>query len=176
MTRDEFKTAAFLLEECWPSEFTENTEAAYFAMLNDFEIADLLRGLRALRGSRFRPSVGELVSVLSPAKADQPTFDEMYESLLGLRGILHSPRFDEKATGLHPLVLAFVQQQGLGRLRATHFEDPDDGHWRRKELLAAWERHVEVCEGRDLAALTSGSNGGGLHRLSSKALTERGAA
>lgn len=141
-------------------------------------VEDAMFGLRA-SASAFVPSVGEVRTLARKVTdAAQPTFDEMYEALLGKRGILHSPKFEEKAERLHPLVLAFVRQQGVSRLRSTHFEDPDDGHWRRRELRDSWERHVEACEGRDLAALTTGRGAGGLRRIDGPALsiTERGAA
>jgi hypothetical protein len=35
-------------------------------------------------------------------------------------------------------------------------DGPGHGHWARKELREAWDRHVDASDGRELAVLASG--------------------
>ncbi len=83
MTREEFSAAAFILDGSWPGEFTKNDEAAYWHMLSDFDAADVLRALKAMRSAKFRPSPGEIANALS-GKAGTPTFDDMLAIVFGV--------------------------------------------------------------------------------------------
>lgn len=160
MTRDEFRSAAFLLGGGWPGQFTANDEDAYYFLLSDFDVADVMRALKALRHAKFRPSASEIANVLSPEKAAAPTFDEMFALLFSPRGALAARGVDgtrERLAGLPPLVSAFAERQGIQRLKELPVHDEDDGHWRRKELRVAWDGHVEAMEGREVAALASGA-------------------
>jgi hypothetical protein len=65
-----------------------------------------------------------------------------------------------RAADVHPLLAAFVQTQGLDRLRRLDLDDPDWGQARRKQLADEWEEFVDVNETRDVAALTAGRRGG----------------
>lgn len=183
MTRDEFSGAAAILDGGWPGEFTEADENAYYFLLSDFEIDDVMRALRALRGSKFRPAASEIVAALSPQLAAVPTFDEMFALLFGASGVLHARApagvYEDGAArmlaqeqavrvrlaGVHPMVASFVDRQGLQRLRLLEVFDADQGHWRRKELREAWAEHVEAMEGREIAALSAGRGRGDLGRL-----------
>lgn len=195
MTRDEFRSAAFLLGGGWPGEFTANDEDAYYFLLSDFEIAQIMQALKALRGSKFRPSASEIANVLTIERSDTPTFDEMVELVFGRRGVLNAqppPRglwvgdsrrvamdacAAERLAELHPLIGSFVHQWTLGRLRRLDLESD----WHRKELREGWATHCEAMKGRDLAAVAAGRTSGGLRRLNTGPVaalpttTERGA-
>lgn len=62
MTRSEFAQVAVVLDQCWPGDFDETAEAAYFALLQDLKVEVVERALVRLRSSRFRPSVAEIVN------------------------------------------------------------------------------------------------------------------
>lgn len=62
MTREEFAQAAVVLDACWPGDFDETAEAAYFVMLGDLQLERVEGALRKLRNQRFRPSVAEIVN------------------------------------------------------------------------------------------------------------------
>jgi hypothetical protein len=174
MTRDEFRTAAFLLGGGWPGQFTANDEDAYYFLLSDFDVADVMRALKALRHAKFRPSASEIANVLTPEKSAVPTFDEMFTLLFSPRGALAASGVDgtrARLAGLHPLVSSFAERQGVQRLKELPVHDADDGHWRRKELLVAWDGHVEAMEGREVAMVASG--GSDLRRLDPMAVVSR---
>lgn len=132
-------------------------------------------------GSDFPPSASNLGA---GARRDPsvPTFDELVSLVYGRAGILKARlpyigpirdpervRHDTaiaRAREMHPLVYAFVAApRRLEWLRLLEIDDPDDGHFRRKELADAWARHLEASEGRDLAALASRRGPGELRRL-----------
>jgi hypothetical protein len=212
MTREEFSAAAFILGGSWPGEFSANDEASYWHMLSEFEAADVMRALKAMRSRRFRPTPGELADALS-AKAGIPSFDEMIRLVFGPGGVLaaraprrgvspaevlaaweagapdpgetvgpligqsHAEAIDaaqlERAATLHPLVASFVARQGLQRLRGYNVSDsaaggPDGKRtdtWDRKELREAWAEHLDVQDGREVAALAAGTGAHGLRAL-----------
>jgi hypothetical protein len=169
MTRDEFAAGpSFVLDGGWPGDFTTNDEDAYYYLLNDHTAPDIMRALKALRHQKYRPSASEIANVLAPAQAATPTFDEMFALLFSPRGALAAPgeqgTRDRLAT-MHPLVAAFAERQGIQRLKELPVHDPDDGHWRRKELRDAWTAHVDAFDGRELVTLATGQPRGGLHRL-----------
>lgn len=62
MTRDEFAQAAVVLDQCWPGNFEETAEAAYFVMLSDLDLKVVENALIKLRPQKFRPSVSEIVN------------------------------------------------------------------------------------------------------------------
>jgi hypothetical protein len=169
MTRDEFAGAAAILDGGWPGPFTPADEHAYFFRLDDLAIVDVMRALKALRRSKFRPTPSEILEALSPEIAAIPTFDEMFTLLFSTRGALAAKGLDgtrRRLEGMHPLVVSFAERQGIQRLKEMPVHDQDDGHWRRKELKDAWAAHLEAMEGRDVAALASGRRGAGeLDRL-----------
>jgi hypothetical protein len=56
-------------------------------------------------------------------------------------------------------VRAFVERQGIDRLRGLQLADPDWGEKRRADLERAYNEHVEAFDGREVAALASGGRG-----------------
>lgn len=169
MTRDEFAAGpSFVLDGGWPGDFTTNDEDAYYYLLNDHTATDIMRALKALRHQKFRPSASEISNVLTPTKAATPTFDEMFTLLFSQRGALaardeQSTR--ERLTKMHPLVESFAERQGIQRLKELPIHDPDNGHWRLKELRHAWAAHLDAFEGRELVAIATGTNRDGLRQL-----------
>ena len=152
----------------WPSQRWDREQAiAYVAELERDGLTpeDAMRGIRVSE-SAFVPSVGELRRLSRVLESSAvPTFEEAYAALWGVQGILHSPRYEEKARALHPLIALFVERMGRAYLMTLAVTDEDTGHWRRKDLLEAWGRHVEACEGRELAVLVAGRGAGRLDRL-----------
>jgi hypothetical protein len=169
MTRDEFASGpAFILDGGWPGDFTTNDEHAYYFLLNDYTATQVTNALKALRTRKFRPSASEIANVLTPTAAAAPTFDEMFTLLFSPRGALAAPGEQgtrQRLTSVHPLVAAFAERQGIQRLKELPVHDPDDGHWRRKELRDAWTAHVDAHADREIAALAAGTGREGLHRL-----------
>lgn len=135
-----------------------------------------------LKAQVFRPVPGEIVAQ-ARHDASVPTFDEAFALIFGRGGALKArrpagvyadasamARADDAAVwarleGRHPLVVAFVQRQGLDRLRQMPVDDPDEGMWRRKELREGWELHVDAFDGREVTAIVAGSGREGLRRL-----------
>ena len=62
MTRSEFAQAAVVLDQCWPGDFDETAEAAYYALLRDLSSEQVEGALIRLRTAKFRPSVSEIVN------------------------------------------------------------------------------------------------------------------
>jgi hypothetical protein len=160
-----------LLDKGWPGELDEQDAPAYRVLLGDVDPERIVAGLRRLlhHGARFRPSAAEL---LAAGRRDpgRPTFPEALRLIFGVRGVLRARpeqrRYDtpgerhrlyrdaalQRASLMHPLIGAFVQTQGLDRLRELQLEDPDYGPLRRKELEAEWNAMLERFDERQVAA------------------------
>ena len=177
ITPDEWASLCLLIEEGWPGEFGDAAEKAWRVLLDDYDADRVLRAVKALvaRGGKFRPSVAEVVAEIRHDPS-RPTFEEAYRLIYGRGGVLRArlpyagPIVDADArrgeamrarmSEIHPLVAAFVDRFGLGRLRALAVDDPDYGELRRKELREAWDRHVEAVDGREIAQFASGRRDG----------------
>lgn len=173
-----------LLDNGWPGDLTPGQVKAYQTLLDGTDPEVVVAGLRRLlhRGQRFRPSAAELLGAANHDPS-RPTFDEAYRLIFGARGILaarptvrnytdigdraaaYRTAARERAASMHPLVGAFVERQGLDRLRGLDLTNPQWGAKRRDDLKTAWEEHVEAFEGREVAALASGEGREGLRRL-----------
>lgn len=179
----EWDTFTGLLEDGWPGEFDDRRADAYRVLLDGIEPGEAVRALRVLlRTSKFRPSTAEIVQA-AEQDPSKPTFDEAYQLIFGPRGVLRARPavarwgsegerrrlFNEaamdRAASMHPLIGSFCERQGLDRLRGMPVDDPDQGHWRRRELQQAWQEHVEASAGREVAVLAAGASGKGLRRL-----------
>lgn len=183
-TDQQWDTFAGLLEDGWPGEFDDRRGDAYRLLLDAIEPADAVRGLQVLlRTSRFRPSAAEIVQAVEHDPS-RPTFDEAYRLIFGPRGILaarpavtrwadeaerrrlYNRAARDRAAELHPLVGAFVDRQGIDRLRELPVDDPDYGELRRKDLRQQWDEHVQAFAGREIHALAAGDDRQhGLRRL-----------
>ena len=64
MTRSEFAQVAVVLDQCWPGDFDETAEAAYYALLRDLPVGTVENALLRLRSAKFRPSVSEIVGAV----------------------------------------------------------------------------------------------------------------
>lgn len=84
---------------------------------------------------------------------------------LGERAALDDEAARERAAGLHPLIGAFVQSQGLRRLRRLDLEDAEFGEVRRRALAHEWEAFCECTDRREIAAVLRRRVGGGLRSL-----------
>lgn len=184
----EWREVGTALLGTWPSQVAgwgREAIAAYVAELRARGLtAD--HALVAIRSSEstFVPSAGELRHA---ARRDpsQPTFAEAFQLIFGPRGALRASvsrggtqiydresdrqraeheAIVDRAAQFHPLIGAFIVRQGIRRLRMLPVDDPDWGEKHRRDLQAAWERHVEAFDGREVAALASGRPDD-LHRL-----------
>jgi hypothetical protein len=169
MTRDEFNAVADVLS-VWPGEFTDRDATGYHFMLGDFPLEAVLAALKALglRGQKYRPAAPEIIAVLTPERAGQPTFGEMFELLFGNRGALTARGVEgtrARLADMHPLVAAFAERSGIQRLKELPVHDPDDGHWRKQELEQAWTDHVQACELRGTVALAARSGSDALTQM-----------
>lgn len=157
MTIDEWGTLALLIEEWWPGEFTDAKEQAWRIGLADYDSEQVFAALKVLlaRGGKFRELPEIVAQILSDPS--RPTFEEAFALIYEPRGILWG-RSDTRAkefalAQVHPLVASFAIRYGISRLRMLEVDHDEFGALKRKELRDAWDRHVEACEGRDVAAL-----------------------
>lgn len=170
-TNEDWSAFCVLLDDAWPGQFSESAFHSWRALLDGISSELAVEALRRLLygGQRFRPSVAELLAACR-ADASRPTFDEalglIYRTLsTSCRGVFadHSEMLRaehrairQRASELHPLVASFIECQGIERLRSLPLDHPTWGEKHRKGLQEAWERHVEVGERREVAALASG--------------------
>lgn len=154
-----------LLEGWWPGEFAEESADAWRLALDDTDPQAAITGLKALlhQGRKFRPSASELLAELR-SDPSQPTWDEAYHLIYGRKGILAAwsdkERQAQRLAAAHPLVRSFVERQTIERLMSIPVEEPDWGAKHRKDLEGKWNAHVEAMDGREIAALASGSRDG----------------
>jgi len=155
-TDDQWDAFAALLQAGWPGDFNEAERKAARVLLDDVEPAQVIVALKRLlhSGRKFypRPAVSDLLAELR-SEPERPTFDEAYPTIYrsAAKGLI--------PTGLHPLIAAFIEHQGLERLGQLPLDDPDWGEKHRRDLRAAWIEHVESWNGRQVAAIASGATG-----------------
>lgn len=79
MTRTEWAALAAILAGGWAGPFSTDAELAYFALLSDYDRAEVEAALKALarRGGSFRPSVAEIAGSITEQSAP-PSFDEAW--------------------------------------------------------------------------------------------------
>jgi hypothetical protein len=182
-TEAQWATLFDLLDNGWPGELEPKQADAYRVLLDRSDPARVWEAVNALAHAgdhhRFRPTP---VEILGAVRRDpgRPTFEEAFQSIFGPRGVLrarpmvrryldeaerkrmHDEAALTRAATLHPLIGGFVARQGLDRLRHMPVDapgttdGPGEGHWARKELREAWDRHVDASDGRELAVLASG--------------------
>lgn len=180
MTRDEWTIIAGLIDEWWPAKFDEGASAAWFVALDGYDAEQVTAALKGLlaRGGTFRPSVAELVAQIR-RDPSTPTFDEAlvlvkralrawnlpctgsYGSEAEMLRVRKRNVLD-LASGMHPLVAAFVDRYGVERLLKDVGEIGDDvwGGARRAQLRESWDEHCDALEGREIHALTAPRRGG----------------
>lgn len=186
-TDKQWTTFLALVQPGWKAAapLTHDEIVAYRVLLDAVEPAaatGALQELVLIPGRPFRPTPNEIASRVRQ-DVTKPTFDEAFVLIFGRGGALKARRpagiyadvramgqADDAAAwarleGKHPLVVSFVQRQGLDRLRQMPVDDPDEGMWRRKELREAWELHVEAFDGREVTAIAAGTGREGLRRL-----------
>lgn len=176
-TDDTWEAFCLIVEQAWPGEFTEGARIAWRVLLDDYDPDQSVGAVKRLvaKGSRFRPSVSEVAAEIRHDPS-RPTFEEAFRLMFGAGGIfdvrvrgafpdlaaMHNARHalcEARCGEVHPLVGSFAIRYGLERLRGLELDDPQYGELRRKELQAAWDRHVDATDGRDVAALVSGRRG-----------------
>lgn len=186
-TADERSTVANLLLGSWPgtiAHWGREGFAAYLTVLEQRLTAEQASGaILSWEGGDFPPSAPNLAAA---ARTDPgaPTFVEMVRLVFGPGGVLSArtsvrkgvwdlgerERLDEeamieRASGMHPLIGAFVRSYRIEKLRALNLDDPDWGGAERHRLEHHWQQHVEACDGRDAAALAMGRRQDGLAKL-----------
>lgn len=156
-TPPQWDAFAALVAAAWPGAFDEATRAAWRILLDDLEpdvAAAVLKRL-VIEGHTFRPSASEFYAA-TRRDPSRPTFDE---ALVLIRRALTATVETAGALGRlagQPLVRAFLERQGVARVRMLPLDCPDWGEKTRRELREGWDRHVEAFEGREVAALASG--------------------
>lgn len=166
MTPDEWESIALLLDKGfkWREPFGVAQSTTYRVLLDGHAAEQIAGALRVLvgRGQVFGPTPGEIVSLIR-SDPSKPTFEEAYQLIYGPRGILWGRSNGQAAefarSSMHPLVGSFAVRYGIERLRLLEVDHEDYGPLRRKELQAAWDRHAEATEGRNLASLMSPRRG-----------------
>jgi hypothetical protein len=158
-TDEQWAVFCACIAEWWPGEFTDGARSAWRIALDAVDPATAMLTAKQLlhSGEKFRPSCS---SFLFAVRRDpsRPTFDE---ALLLIRRALMATYTDGEAIerlSPQPLVAAFASRQGVARLRTLPIDDPDWGEKTRRELREAWDRHVDAFDGREIAAIASGSS------------------
>lgn len=171
----------------WPSQVaTWGREgiAAYVAELQARGVS-AAAAIVAVRSSSsaFPPSAGELAE-LARRDPDDPLWPEVQQLIFGRGGVLAArtqvrkgwwepgerdalddEEASKRAASLHPLIAAFVESQGVERLRRLDLADPEFGEARRRTLAREWEEFCDVTERREIAAVVRRRVGGGLRSL-----------
>lgn len=179
ITPDEWESLCLLIDEGWPGEFSDASAKAWRLFLDDYDVEQVFVAIKALvaRGGTFRPSVAEVVAEIRRDPL-RPTFIEMVRLVFGSSGVLRARTPVRKASWeagerdaldreammlraaqMHPLIGAFVDREGLDRLRALGLDDEEWGEARRRQLQVDWDAFVEAHEGREVAAIASGRRG-----------------
>ncbi len=163
-----------LLLNGWPGEFGPENATAYRVLLDGYSPDELRIALTALiaRGSRFRPSASELAAEVR-RDAGRPTWAEAEQLIFGPRGALAARLpaggYDseaameagrdlaalERAESMHPSVLAFLNRQGVRRLRTLEVACPEYGPVRRRELADDWQQMHDAFDERQIAAIVA---------------------
>lgn len=155
MTIDEFKPLAVKIEAWWPgSRWDKAMIAVLFEELERFDFAQVRAAGELLKREHtvpFAPSTGEWLRVLERgSQAERPSFDEAYPTIYRAAAKQQLPE-------AHPLIIGFIEWQGLSRLGSLQLDHPRHGELVRKQLHEAWDRHVENFDGRQIAAIASGA-------------------
>lgn len=140
---EKWDAIGLLLENGWPGEFDDAAQGAYRALLHGYDPEQVAVALRVLvrRGNRFRPSAAEIAAEID-ADPGRPTWSEAYRLMFGQRGLLTirpGAACLRRAEDKHPLLAAFVRQEGYERLRMLPVHDPDWGEKVRRDLEASWD-------------------------------------
>ena len=166
---EEWEPVGRVLLASWPSQVASWGREIMGAYLNELRERGVTpeQAIIALRSSdeRFPPAVGEIAAA---ARVDPstPTFEEAWAIIyrrLSKGGTAKA--ILEDLGQHHPSVRAFVDRQGVERLRVLRVDDPDHGELRLKEMRAAWDRFRESSEDREIAAIAAGAPIGHLRRL-----------
>jgi hypothetical protein len=158
----------------WPTQVAawgREGIAAYVAEAKDRGLTPdaAIYALRTWPNPDWPPSAGNLVAA-ALVDPSTPTFEEALDAIYGRGGILKA-RPEHKALiteddelrakrdaleAAHPLIASFALSQGLTRLAGLPLEDPEWGTKHRRDLEAAWTRHLESGHQRQVAALAAG--------------------
>jgi hypothetical protein len=189
MSKPEWDAIVVRMRAYWPaSAFSQEVQALWYERLAAFSGQQVASAIDALlhEGSPFMPSLGQLIRALR-ADPSRPTFVEAFQLIYGRDGVVRAsatPRGsstfttpqeemdakEQRLRGVHPLVRSFVQRQGIRRLEGLPLDDSEWGEKHCRDLEAAWDRHVEACDGREIAVMASGGeSNGGLHRFDPRA-------
>jgi hypothetical protein len=167
-----------LVEEAWPGEFDDAARTSWRVLLDEIEPSAAIAAVKRLlySGRKFypRPAVSDLFAELR-ADPSLPTFEEAWVlirralSKASASGVFKEPADMRKAENdavlaaldsHHPSVRSFVERQGVGYLRNLEVDDPQWGEKHLADLRAAWDRHLEASDRRQVAALASGDREG----------------
>lgn len=174
MTVQEWKRIAYLLVNGWPGEFSKDSIVVYGDMLQEYEVEEVRGALQRCvkRGSRYRPTIGELVKeVESIAVSSQPSFDEAWE-LVQSAMRRPDPMGYLEGVGAHRYVVAWLATYGIERMRREPVRAEGNVHAGAviNRLRLSYEEYVERARARELhgapPALPSGKASAALRKLS----------
>jgi hypothetical protein len=138
------------LDAGFPGSFGERDRMAWRLFMDDLEPAAAMETLNTIiiGGAQvFRPSISEFIGAMR-YDPERPTFDEAYSRYF---------------RGKHPIESSFLELQGgWKRIGQLPLCDPEREPRERHELMAAWDRHVEVADQRETVTL---AREGGLRRF-----------
>ena len=149
---EQWDAIGLLLENGWPGEFDDAGQGAYRALLAGYDPEQVLIALRVLvgKGGTFRPSASEIAGQIE-SDPGRPTWSEAFRLIFGSRGFLTvrpERAAIEGAEAKHPLLAAFIRQEGYDRLKMLPVHDEDRGEWVRRDLGQAWDRLTERADQR----------------------------
>jgi hypothetical protein len=149
-TEEQWDAFCAMLQGGFPGDFTDEERSTWRIFFDEVDPQLAVAGLKRVvfAGTfKFRPSVSELMGAIRNDPS-VPTFDEAYPTIYSAAAAQQIPQ-------THPLIAGFIEWQGLSRLGQLPLDDPDWGEKTRRDLEAAWDRHVEACDGREVMALAS---------------------
>ena len=152
---EEWDRFCALLKASWAGEFGTADRKAWRILLDDVKPESAIVALKRLlySGRKFypRPAVADLLAELRVDPLT-PTFDEAYP-------VIYRAAATGELPASHPLIAGFIELQTVKRLGQLPLDDPDWGEKTRRDLEAAWDRHCESWDGRQVAVLASGGSG-----------------
>lgn len=162
MTDEEWLSCAFLIRHTFKGEFLEKQRTVYKQFLGRFDVKQVEGAVHKLveEGVTFMPSAAELVQAArSLEESPVPGWTEVYRWLMRA---LHkggqrytAPEQEKTAAGAeflrekcHPVVAAFFEAEGYGRLSRIEFGDETYGELRIRDLKERFEEFVDVARAR----------------------------
>jgi len=175
VTRDEWDTLAFLIENGWKGGLADDQADAYFAFLADYDRLDVERALKRLvrTGQPFVPAAAEIVAAIEP---ETPGWGEAWPVI---RRALWAHHDDEQrglemvAKHLGVPAAGWCRSYGWRRLQSEQTEDPEFGGAVRHRLAESFTDGMASPASRDRLTELASAESKGLHRFDPAGLIGR---